>query len=162
MPVSVPVNLCATATLVPAAIKLACDSKTPFGTPVVPDVYINKPMVSADGSIKSAGLTGMISVSAQRGPASTSIDMTRGACSPVSISAAIASSTNARLSSAHKITSVFEWLNTKASVLTPATRFSGVARNPPYTTPRKAKLAAAPFGAAIATDAPAVIPAPCK
>ena len=30
-----------------------------------------------------------------------------------------------------KISSVFEWRNTKASVLTPATRFSGVARSPP-------------------------------
>ena len=54
-----------------------------------------------------------------------------------------ASSTSARQSSAQRISSVFEWESTKPRVFTPATRLSGVARNPPTTAPRNAKLAAA-------------------
>ena len=162
MPVSVLSSLWATQTLLPAAIKLPCESKTPFGTPVVPLVYIKSPVVWAVGRRKSGTFMGVMPLPTQRGPSSISMLTILGLIRGASGIAAKASSTNVRQSSAQRINSVFEWESTKPRVFTPATRLRGVARNPPTTVPKNAKLAAAPFAAAIATEAPSERPAPCK
>ena len=162
MPVSVMSSLWATQTLLPAAIRLPCDSKTPFGTPVVPLVYIKSPVVSVVGWRNSVTFTGVMPLPIQRGPSSISMLIIWGLICRASGIVASASSTIVRHSSAQRISSVFEWESTKPRVFTPATRLSGVARNPPTTVPRNAKLAAAPFAAAIATEAPSERPAPCK
>ena len=101
---------------------------TPFGSPVVPDVYINRPMLSAFGRRKSALLIGVIPVSSQRGPWSISMLTICGMVFGASGIAANPSSTIDLQSSAQRMISVLECDKTKPRVLTPATKFNGVAR----------------------------------